>query len=309
MALLTIRLASAGCQTGFSRLEISTPQLIKQRLIAETDILHVTTAWLLSSEEDTLKIGSDFLTPDDILKIQETLSSAAREVSLYLRGKYDEIQSSGQITFYEEVVDPVVRTAVKFIGGWLGEGGSGQDEESLGLLEVLLALCSTADVEVTTWSMRGIKGIILYNDNGATELLVSKDQLLKMLRTVMEKLSSPDISEETMMMIREICSVFRIMVDSQSLLITERTITSFPAELYGYLTTDRVDELTWDARTEAALLALEILLKMAEQGGNCDRLLIQKWLVKVKLLIRMQKRGETREDLEFLASSLENLSI
>ena len=112
-----------------------------------------------------------------------------------------------------------------------------------------------------------------------------------------------------MMMIREICSVFRIMVDSQSLLITERTITSFPAELYGYLTTDRVDEPTWDARTEAALLALEILLKMAEQGGNCDRLLIQKWLVKVKLLIRMQKRGETREDLEFLASSLENLSI
>ena len=143
MALLTVRLASVGCQTGFSRLETSTPQLVKQRLIAEMDILHVTTAWLLSSEEDTLKIGSDSLTPDDILKVQETLSSAIREVSLYLRGKYDELRSSEQVTSYEEVVDPVVRTAVKFIGGWLGEGGSGQDEESLGLLEVLLALCST----------------------------------------------------------------------------------------------------------------------------------------------------------------------
>ena len=80
MALLSVRLASAGCQTGFSRLETSTPQLDKQRLIAETDILHVTTAWLLSSEEDTLKIGCDLLTPDDILKVQETLSSAIREV-------------------------------------------------------------------------------------------------------------------------------------------------------------------------------------------------------------------------------------
>ena len=186
MALLTIRLASAGCQTGFSRLETSSPQLDKQQLIAEMDILHVTTAWLLSSEDDTLKIGSEFLTPDDILKVQETLSSAIREVSVYLRGKYDDLRSSEQVTSFEEVIDPVVRTAVKFVGGWLGEGGSGQDEESLGLLEVLLALCSTGDVDITTWSMRGIKGIILYTDNGATELLVSKDQLLKLLRVVAE---------------------------------------------------------------------------------------------------------------------------
>ena len=77
--------------------------------------------------------------------------------------------------------------------------------------------------------MRGIKGIILYTDNGATELLVSKDQLLKLLRVVLEKLSMREVSEETMIMIREICSVFRIMVDSQPLLITERAMTSFPS--------------------------------------------------------------------------------
>ena len=174
---------------------------------------------------------------------------------------------------------------------------------------MLLSLCSTGDVDIMTWSMRGIKGIILYTDNGATELLVSKDQLLKLLRVVTEKLSMREVSEETMIMIREICSVFRIMVDSQLLLMTERTIISFPEELYGCLTTDRVDEITWDARTEATLLGLEILLKMAEQEGSYDRQLLQKWLAKVKLLIRMQKNGDTREDLEFLAASLEKLSI
>jgi len=308
MALLIVRLASVGVQTGLSRIEASTPATSIRRLAAEMDILHVTTAWLLSSEEDTLKVGSQALTPDEILKIQESLSSAVKEVSVYLRGKYDEIKSSDEEMSFEGMVDSLVRTAVKFIGGWLSEGGSGADEESVGLVEVLISLCTLGDSDITVWALRGIKGIILYTESGGQEVLISKDSLLKLLDLVLDKLSTGDLSDEETLLVREICSVFRILVDSQALILTERAIRSFPANVYNSFTTDNVGGATWDARTEAALLVVEIILKMAEQE-EYDRELTHKWYLKLRPLMRMQKAGETREDLEYLAAALKNLNI
>ena len=308
MALLTVRLASAGVQTDVSRLDSSTPATVVRRLAAETDILHLTTVWLLSSEDETLKVGNETLTPDEILKIQESLQSAVKEVSVYLRGKYDEIKSSEQEVSFEGVVDPLMGTAVKFIGGWLGEGGSGANEGSVGLIDVLIPLFSSRDEDIAIWATRGIKGIILYTDSGGQEVLISKDKLFKSLDVVLEKLSARAISDETALLIREICSVFRILVDSQPLVITERIIRAFPAKVYDCFTTDNVDNTTWDARTEAALLVLEIILKMAEQD-EYDRELTQKWYFKLRQLIRVQNEGQTREDLEYLAVALENLNI
>jgi hypothetical protein len=156
--------------------------------------------------------------------------------------------------------------------------------------------------------MRGIKGIILYTESGGQEVLISKDSLLKLLDLVLENLSNGDVSDEATLLIREICSVFRILVDSQPLIMTERAIESFPAKVYNSFTTDNVNYATWEARTEAALLVLEIILKMAEQE-EYDRELTHKWCLRLRQLIRRQKEGETREDLEYLAAALENLNI
>jgi hypothetical protein len=308
MALLTVRLASVGVQTGLSGIDSSTSATLIRRLAAEMDILHVTTAWLLSSEDDTLKVGNQTLTPDEILKIQELLTSAVKEVSVYLREKYDNIKSSDEGMSFEELINPLVRTAVKFIGGWLGEGGSGADEESVGLVDVLISLCTLGHNDITIWAMRGIKGIILYTDSGGQEVLISKDSLLKLLDLVLENLSTGDVSDEATLLVREICSVFRILVDSQPLIMTERAIQSFPANVYNSFTTDNVNYATWEARTEAALLVLEIILKMAEQE-EYDPELTHKWCLNLRQLIRRQKEGETREDLEYLAAALENLNI
>lgn len=309
MALLTIRLASVGVRTGVSSINSDTSATLIRRLAAEMEILHVTTAWLLSSEDDTLKVGSRTLSPDEILKIQESLASAVKEVSVYLRGKYDEIKVSELEVSFEEMVDPLVKTAVKFIGGWLGEGGSGADEESVGLVEVLISLCTVRDDDITVWAMRGIKGIILYTESGGEEVLISRDNFVKLLDLVLEKLSTGDVSDEqSTILIREICSVFRILVESQPLILTERRIRTFPENVYNCFTADNVDAATWEARTEAAVLVLEIILKMAEQE-EYDRDLTHKWCLKLRTLVRMQKEGETREDLEYLASALGNLNI
>jgi hypothetical protein len=47
---------------------------------------------------------------------------------------------------------------------------------------------------------------------------------------------------------------------------------------------------------------------MAEQE-EYDRELTHKWCLKLRQLIRRQKEGETREDLEYLAAALQNLNI
>lgn len=313
-ALLTIRLASAECRMDLTHLQ-SAKLIDKRRLVAEMDILHVTTVWLLSStsEDELLKICDETLSPDEILSIQDSLGSAAKEVALYLRGKYDEARDSGQVVD-ESSLDAVIRTAVKFVSGWIGEGGSGfGEEENLGLLEVFLLLCSTKDVELVTWAMRGIKGIILYTETGGDELLANKGQMWGLLDLVMDSLSSRTVTEEIMIMIREICNVFRVMVDSQPLMISEDQIRSFPQKLFDRLPKGTLDESTWEAQTEGALLSLEILLKIGEsEDGNFDgrtRDLMGKWAVRVRDLIRRDGHGETKEDLIFLASALENLSI
>jgi Neurochondrin len=313
MALLTIRLASIGIQTGFSTLERDSS--IQPRLIAEMEILHAATIWLLNSFEGdepiyaTFQIGNESLNPNEILKIQENISAAIQEVSVYLRGKYDEFASEG--TMYPREIDGFVKTTIKFVGGWLSEGGGGEDDQSLGLLDVFLSYSLVKDVELTTWSMRGIKGIILYTEDGATELLTSKDRLLKSLEEVITPLSSHDISTETTLMIREICSIFRILLESQPILLTYRPIRSFPTTIYPYFTFNRVDTSTWDARTEAAMLVLDILLKLAtnEEIESSLTDIMRKWLSTIKRLIDVQRSDEMRGELEYLASALENLNI
>lgn len=309
LALLTIKLATVGVQMALSKTSDSTTT-DQRRFIAEMDILHVTTAWLLTAEDDAIKIGNEKPTPEEIIKIQESLSSAAHDIALFLRVKYDDIRGTGHTSF-DSMIGPVVRAAMKFVGGWLEEGGSGHDEESLGLLEVFVGLCLTGDIDIITWSMRGIKGIILYSENGEEELLVTKGQWVLSLEFIIENLSE-EVAEETMIMIREVCSVFRIMVESQPLLVAEQAIRSFPARVLERFTTDRVDEVTWEARTNAALLGLEILLKMADDVQLLDlqmKELLRRWLIRIRKLTQVQRQQDTKEDLEFLAAALQNLNI
>ena len=265
------------------------------------------------NEDDLIEIAGERVTPDEILKIQEWLSTAARVVAGFLRVKYDDSQSSGR-DVVEGVGDGVIRTAVKFVAGWLAEGGSGggeEQEESLGLLEVLVSLCSTKDVEIITWAMRGIKGIILYTESGGDELLTNKDQLWGLLDLVIEYLSNPTATEEVMIMVQEVCNVFRIMVDSQPLMISEKPIQSFPEKAYASFTPEKGEQVRWEVQTKVSLLALEILLRMSE-SGVIDRQLrdsMRKWSVRVRELIRTEEHGDTKDDLMYLASALENLSI
>jgi len=311
-ALIAIRHASAGCQTSISRLSDSSSLQFKRQIVAEMDILHIATAWLLTTEDDVVQIGEEKLSPDEILAIQDSLSSAVSQVSLVLREKYDAVKSSETDVDLKDVVDPVVQTAVKFIGGWIGEGGSSDPDESLGLLEFFFGLCLTEDIEITTWAMRGIKGMVLYTETGTDELLSLRDQYPRLLRIVIRELASSRIPEESVVMIREVCNVFRILVESQPLLVAERCIKTFPGAVFASLSEEKVDEATWSARTEAALLGLEILLKMGDSGdiNNGEvRELMRKWLEKVKVLIRLQKNQEVRQDLLSLAAALENMRI
>lgn len=262
-----------------------------------------------------MEIAGERVTPDEILKIQEWLSAAAREVAGFLRVKYDDFRDSGRkVVEGDGDGDGVIRTAVKFVAGWLAEWGGGsseEEEESLGLLEVLLLLCSTRDVEIITWAMRGVKGMILYTESGEDELLTNKEQLWGLLDLVIEHLSKPTTTEEVMIMVREVCNVFRIMVDSQPLMISEKPIRSFPEKAYASFTPEKVEQARWEVQTKVSLLALEILLKIWE-SGVIDRQLrdsMRKWSVRVRELIRTEGHGDTKDDLMYLASALENLSI
>ena len=110
-------------------------------------------------------------------------------------------------------------------------------------------------------------------------------------------------------MIREISAVFRIMVEEQPSLLTEKEIRQFPTTIIDSLSSERVDENTWDARTDGALLGLEILLKVAQTEGTFDRRVLQKWRATVRLLVRVQQSQDMGQDLEFLSSALEKMAL
>jgi len=312
--LLTIRIASVGVQTGYSHLTPQTKDLEKQRLVACIDILHVTVAWLLSCADDAPRIGEDVLTPEETLLLQGSMSAAFSQVSGFLRSRYDQLKlvlvEDGAVEG-DDSIEPLVRSAIKFIGGWLGEGGGINDAETenLGLLEPLLAVCQNGDVQATTWAMRGIKGILQYTVDGSTELLSHKHDLVKLLAAVSSTLESRETPREEMLMIREISAVFRIMVEEQPSLLTEKEIRQFPTTIIDSLSSERVDENTWDARTDGALLGLEILLKVAQTEGTFDRRVLQKWRATVRLLVRVQQSQDMGQDLEFLSSALEKMAL
>lgn len=298
MALITIRLASVGYQT---QSETNTNQ---QRTIAELNILYITIAWLLSQVNDEdVSIGTERLSPDEILSIQSALSEAVNKVSLYLRSNYDQLLSTGQVVS-RDVIDPVVRTSVKVIGAWLMEGSVETDE--LGVLEVLFALCLIGDIEMTTWAMRGIRGMILFTEEGETELMTHKEQFPKLLAEVVDNIGSND--EDVLVMVKEICIVFRILVQNQPLMMTQRSIRNFPEKMFGVFEVS-VEEVRCAAQTEAVFLALEILLNLVEaegeESGRELRDIIGKWIVRGKELLRVQRDEDAKEAVLALVSSLE----
>lgn len=309
-ALLTIRLASIGLQIGIS---LSAPVAEKRRHIAEMEILHAATIWLVSSPEDGVAIGSQKLTAEEILTIRESISAAIHEASIFLRTAFDEYRTRELESSIYGNVDETVKTAVKLVGGWLAEGGGDQDDESLGLLEVFLALCSTDDAELTTWAMRGIEGVVLYTDTGGDELMTSRDKFSKFLDLVVDKLSSKKPSRGELVMAREICIVFKLLVEGQPLILTQPAVTNFPRTVYDSFSMDdgENDETCWAARTEASLLALEILYSMAKQEGDHPprslREMIRVWCGRAKRLERFQKEEEAKGSINDLASALEDI--
>jgi hypothetical protein len=315
-ALLTVRIASVGAQTGYGKFTTKMKEAERQGLVACTEILHVTTAWLLCSpdNDEMLQIGEVMVTPEETLQLQETLSAAFNQVSEFLRARCDEVKlvlDENGVVGGHVSIELLVQSAVKFVGGWLGEGGGSTDAETenLGLLEPLLSVCAKNHVERTTWAMRGIKGILLYSEDGSRELLSHKDDFIKLLSIILQLLPSREIPHEEMLMNREITGVFRIMIDEQPLLLTEKQIQQFPSAIVDHLSSERVDEDTWDARTDAALLGLEILLKIAEMDGTYDRRPLEKWRGTIRLLMAIQRSHETKDDLEFLAGALENMAL
>jgi len=302
MALITIRLASLGYQTR------SDTDIDKQRIIAELNILYITIAWLLSQISETdIKIGNETLSPDEILSIQEALSAAVNKVSLFLRSSYDELLSSGQVVS-KDVIDPVVRTSVKVVGAWFMEGSVENDE--LGLLEVLFALCLIGDVEMTTWAMRGIRGMILFTEEGETELMVHKERFPRLLDQVVEQIESRD--QEVLLMIKEICIVFRVLVQNQPLLMTQRSVRNLPEKLLDGIKLSG-EGVRCAVQTEASLLAMEILLNLVEREGEANvaklKDLIRRWVVRGKELVKVQRGQDATDALLALVSSLEEFII
>jgi hypothetical protein len=73
-----------------------------------------------------------------------------------------------------------------------------------------------------------------------------------------------------------------------------------------------VDEYTWDACTGAAMLGLDIILKIATSEETLDRQFLdvmRKWAVTIKTVIEAQKSEEIRQELEYLTTALEDLTI
>jgi hypothetical protein len=303
LALITIRLASVYYQT---QSETTTDE---RRTIASLNILYITIAWLLSqSTGDTdIKIGAETLSPDEILSIQESLSAAVSKASLFLRTRHDQLLSSGKAVS-RDVIDPVVRTSVKVVGAWLMEGSIENDE--LGLLEVFFALCLIGDVEMTTWAMRGIRGMIMFTEDGETELMTHKDQFPKLLNEIVRTLSSSE--DEVLNMVKEICIVFRILVQNQPLMMTQRSVQNLPARLLDAFEVSG-EEVKCAAQTEASLLALEILYNLAEDADSLEtgslRSLIVKWLPRGRDLVCKQRGEDAKEALIELLSSLEAFSL
>lgn len=312
-ALVTVRTASVGVQTGYNKAAEKQKEAEKQRLLACTEILHCTTAWLLSSDDETLYIGDQVVTPEETLQIQESLSSAFLQASGFLRARWDHARLVVAETGVPSDVntDELVASTVKFVGGWLAEGGGSTEAESenIGLLEPLLGVCQMGDVEVMMWSMRGLRGILMYTEDASSELLLHRIDLVKLLGVVTKTMESRNISHEEMLMVREVTAVFTIVVDEQPLLLGDKEISEFPFSIVHNLSSERVDEDTWDARTDAALLGLEILLKVGETEGTFDRRGLDEWRRVIQLLIRVQRNQETRQDLEFLASTFEKMAL
>jgi Neurochondrin len=259
-ALLSIRLASAGCQANLPLLTPTTSRTDFRRLLAEMAIIQATTTWLLSQDDDTIEIGGTKLKPDEILQIQDWMVSAVRAISLFLRQRYDAVRMAGRPVTFEEQVDPIVRSAVKVVCGWYAEDAG---DEALGLFDVLLAVCITRDAELVAWAMSGIRGIIVHTDKGADELWTSKDVLLKLLDVLFGGCASP-ASEGTMIMIREVALLFDTMVAIQPLCITEPAIRAFPGRVLEQCGVDVLDKNDWYAKSYVSLFAVTIVLKMEE---------------------------------------------
>jgi hypothetical protein len=266
------------------------------------EILHATTNWLLWNEN--LSIAGETLKPNEILQIQDSMVLAIRDISAFLREKYDIMRIEGIISF--EHVDAVVRTAIKTVGGWYAEDGG---EESLGLLDVLVAVCATKDVELVTWAMRGIRGIIMHTDKGADELWSSKDGLLMLLDCVYDSVKS---AKETTMA-REVCMVFQTLVDMQPLCLTELTIRSFPAKLLDSLSLETTDTTHWYVKTDASHLAVQILLKMMNDGEAAEKRasqeMLKKYMSKMVQLLQSSARPKDSEEVSSLASALAELQF
>jgi hypothetical protein len=268
------------------------------------EILHATTNWLLWPNE-SYSIAGGKLNTDEILQIQDWMVSAIRDISVFLREKYDVMRVEGIVSF-EEYLDAVVRTAVKTVCGWYAEDGG---EGSLGLLDVLVAVCATNDVELITWAMRGIRGIIEHMDKGADELWSLKDGLLMLLDCVYDSVKS---AKETRMA-REVCMLFQSLVDMQPLCLTEPTIRSFPAKLMDSLPLGTTDTAHWHAKTNASDLAVQILFKMMNDGDAAEKRasqkMLKKYMSRMVQLFHSSARPKDPQEVSSLASALEELQF
>lgn len=307
-ALLSIRLASAGCQANLARMTPTTSHNDTRRLLAEMAILQATTDWLVSQDDDVIEIGGTKLTPDEILQIQDSMVSAVREISLFLRQRYDAVRMAERPVTFEEQVDPVVRTAIKVVCGWYAEDGG---DEALGLLDVLLAVCITRDAELVAWCMRGIRGIVDHTDQGGDELWTSKDVLLRLLDVLLDSCAS-SASEEMMVMIREVALLFDTMVAIQPLCITEPAIQAFPRRLLDRCSVDVVDKNDWYAKAYVSLLAVRIVLKMEETEQSPKRVwneLARKGLARMQDLAKSRIWPEEKAHFIPISQVIEKLEL
>ena len=114
-------------------------------------------------------------------------------------------------------------------------------------------------------------------------------------------------------MATELCQVFQSMVDMQPLCMADPAIRAFPAKLFDCFTTDKTDEDTWRARTEASILAAQIIVRMAEDDEvsqtKAFRGLVKKWKARIAKLSRSEEQLEVKEGLSSLASALRDLHL
>jgi hypothetical protein len=274
----------------------------KRRVAAQIDIIGEATTFLLEHNGD-VTIAGEALTPAETVAVQSKISDTINLLATFLQLQYNTHGTQdGNRPLLVDGVDDVVCAAVGAVAAWLVKGGfNGSNENYLKLFTVFFALCCHPTAHELMFSViRGLRGIVEFTQTGVEEYMKWKDVWMIIFGDVLDITSFNELMPEPVAaMSAEMCATASVMIHKRPSLIKEDAVRKFPKALYERIGWKELREPSRHAKAAASILAVEILLKIAEEKGSKENKgLHRKWRSRLIELVDLTRDENQKARLQ-----------